>query len=393
MAFDFFTPREKFVILEILPTETNGFFLSVDDDRNLIFEKQVTGLDLAKSLGTPSLGIAQKSWEGQYLFKSHRKVIAIASSDVATTIPVPLDLHRESSVAKDVLTLPEFENLIAQAMAKIFNRCRTEAGKRFDAGELEVVLVRAKARSITFDGKAVTDPVGRAGKKISLLLELTFARREVFENLKQFFSSPEEFFFVESPQALLNAFSQVRPLPQNLIVANDDGKTSSLFILENTAIGHPVLYREKIDWHSTAPIQEIMATLDVPQSVAEDLYTTHRGGKVSATVARHFEKMTDAAVQKLLAEVAKAKIKGVIYLDASHALPFDLPYRANGVVFEAAPLDAVMQKLGFTGAIGEWPVPHHVIARHLAPFFEAYFEKDNSEINRKLRRRLHWLAE
>ena len=33
--------------------------------------------------------------------------------------------------------------------------------------------------------------------------------------------------------------------------------------------------------------------------------------------------------------------------------------------------------------------PH--LARHILPFLEAYFDKGNSEINQKLRRRLHWL--
>ena len=33
------------------------------------------------------------------------------------------------------------------------------------------------------------------------------------------------------------------------------------------------------------------------------------------------------------------------------------------------------------------------ISRHLLPFIEAYFDKSNSDINQKLRRRLHWLAD
>jgi len=32
-----------------------------------------------------------------------------------------------------------------------------------------------------------------------------------------------------------------------------------------------------------------------------------------------------------------------------------------------------------------------VASRYMFPFFEAYFDKSNSDINQKLRRRLHWL--
>ncbi len=393
MAFDFFAPREKFAVLEILPNRTDGFFLSVDDDRNLIFEKKTRNLDLTKSFGSPALGLTQKSWEGRYLFKSRRKVIAIADSRVATTIPVPLDLHREPSATKEKITLSEFENLIAQAMAKIFNRCRAEASERLAVGELDTILVRAKAGRMLLDGQAVADPVGRVGKKISLLLDLTFTQREAFEDLKKFFSSPEEFFFMESPQAQLTVLSQVRPLPLNLIAANDDGASSSLFILESTPLGHPVLYRESMAWHPEAPIREIMASLDVPKAVAEDLYEAYRAGQVSAAVARHFDKTTEASRRKLIAETEKAKIKGPVYFDTPYALPFEVPYRFHGIVFEYAPLVEVMQKLGFAGTPAEWQVSASDLARCLTPFFEAYFEKDNSEINRKLRRRLHWLAE
>jgi hypothetical protein len=393
MKFDLFSPREKFLVVEMLPGGAQGVFLSVDDDRNLIFEKS-TPINLKKSFGTPVRGITQKSWEGQYLFKkSRRKVIAIANSKIATTLPVPLDLHRERTSEKEPLTLPEFENLLAQAMAKIFNQCRSEASKRISAQELDTILVRARVSHMKLDGQSIKDPVGRTGKKISLLLELTFTRREAFEELKQFFNAPEGFFFAESPQIHLLVTSQVRPLPLSLIVPDENNLTSSLFILEKTAEGHPVLYRETINWNSSALIQDIMAALDVTKAVAEALYATYRAGKASSTVIRHFDKVIDGSAQKFLAEIAKSKIKGSVYVDASHDIPFDLPYRTNGITLEAVPINEIMEKLGFAGKLAQSAMPTSTLMRYLAAFFEAYFEKDSSEINKKLRRRLHWLTE
>ncbi len=90
MKFDLFKPKEKFLILEILPAAANGLFMSVDEDRNLVCEKFAEGVDLKKFLKSPAQRISQKTWEGKHLFDSRRRVIAIADPAVATTIPIPL---------------------------------------------------------------------------------------------------------------------------------------------------------------------------------------------------------------------------------------------------------------------------------------------------------------
>ena len=56
------------------------------------------------------------------------------------------------------------------------------------------------------------------------------------------------------------------------------------------------------------------------------------------------------------------------------------------------PLAEILQQLGFAEREGDAGTDA-VASRHLLPFLEAYFDKSNSEINQKLRRRLHWLAD
>ena len=161
--------REKFLILEIAPTATNGLFLSVDDDRNIHLEKWVEGAELSKLVRSPARRISEKTWEGKYFWNGRRRVIAAADSSLATTIPVPLELARERANVKGRVTVAELENLIAQAMAKVFNGCRNEAAKRLAVGDLDAVLVGAKADHFIIDGKAVPGPIGAAGKKIALV--------------------------------------------------------------------------------------------------------------------------------------------------------------------------------------------------------------------------------
>jgi hypothetical protein len=384
-----FRPREKFLILELTRKGANGLFLSVDEEKNITLEKVEKNIDLKKFLKSPVRQFSNKAWEGEHLFKSRRKLIVAATPSLATTIPIPLDLSREREAASHEIALSEIENMIAQAMGKIFNQCRAEAATRLGTHELEVILVGAKAKNFKVDGSSVMNPVGFIGKKISLLLELTFTNRKIFEDFKDFFNSPEEFFFAEAPQARLSALARRRKLPLNLIVAAKDG--ASLFILQKAKDEHPVLYREKIGWHSRSLVQGIAADLKVKDVAAHDLYRMYLAGKMSEGASRAMKRALDPAVEELWKEVEKGKLGGFVYVDMPHELPFPLPHKRSGLTFERFPIEELLHDLGFsvdTSKIGE---REGVLARHLLPFVEAYFDRSNSEINQKLRRRLHWL--
>jgi hypothetical protein len=382
--------KEKFLILEILPDKANGLFLTVNEDRTITLEKYIEGSNLKKLLASPLRRLTQKSWEGKYFFKKRRrKIVATADSDVATTIPLPLELMREKSDAPHEISLAELENLIAQAMGKIFNQCRSEAAQRLHIHELDTILVGAKARNFKVDGKLVINPEGFSGKKISLVLELRFTTRAMFEELRPFFNAPDEFFFAEGPQVRLHSIGRTRKLPLNMIVTEEGG--ASVYILQEAKDGHPVLYREKFGWDFHELIRAIAHTLHVSVSTAEDLYEKYRLGAMSESATRSFKKMLDPATEKFFEALERGKIQGHVYIDASHELPFALPYRANGAVLEEIPFDEILQALDFPPAPKDHAMPQRILARHLLPFFEAYFDKSNSGINQKLRRRLHWL--
>ena len=387
-----------------MPSGVNGLFLSVNDEHRLVFENFLKGIDLVKFFKKPWRRAAQQSWEGKYLFKDHRKVIAVADPALATTIPIPVELVREPSEAKLPITVPELENLIAQEMAKIFNGCRTEAAARLHVHELDAMLVGEKARAFRVDGDAVMDPAGFTGKKVTLLLELTFTGREIFEKLKQFFNAPEDFYFAESPQSRLVSLSRVRKEPLNLVFADEAGDvipaTSSLFVFEEGRgkSGYPVLYRETFAWSFARVFGRIASALGVDTPVARELYAAYCSGGFSDAAARVFKHTIDPAFDELFAEISKKKLRGFLYVDAPYGMPFPLPHRHGEAVFEPMPLVEVLETVGFAEGISSGGgkdgavLSEHTLSRHLLPFIEAYFDKSDTELNRKLRRRLHWLA-
>lgn len=373
-----FAPREKFLVLEVTPQGTDAVFLGVDEDHRLILEKIIRQGELKKFLRSSPLPLPLP-------MMPHRKIIISTHPSLATAIPVPLDLARDRTRWDEELTIDELENLIAQAMAKIFNQCRGEAAKRLGIDDIHTILVSAKTDRFKVDGHAVMNPIGFTGRKISLLLELTFTTRQLFEDLKPFFNASEAFFFIESPEAWMRSIARVKRLPLNLIVADANGP-SSLFVFQAPRDEYPVLYREKLNWSFRKIFEAIADALAVDEARAKELYRDFHGGKLSEPAARNFKKIIQAPTQELLNELKRLKISGFVHVDTGYPLPFNLPHKHAGATFEALPIDDIMAEFGLA-------VDADIPFRNLAPFLQAYFAKTPSEINQKLRRRLHWLVE
>ena len=397
------------MILEIAPAGARGLFLNVDEDRTIHFEKLKE-----RPVGEFVKAIERKRFVPvSALAKGARRtVIAAIDPALATTIPVPLTLVRDEGNGATKITLPELENLIAQAMAKIFNGCRGEAAKRLAQNELDAVLVKATADEFAVDGKSLRNPVAFAGKRITLLLELVFVTRELFEDLKPLFNKAGKaggegaastgggtrFFFAEAPQAHLRALSRSRALPLNIVSA--DHNQASLYVFARPNEGGPaVLYREKLKWRFGALTDALKQAFAVGDAAAEEMYCLYHTAAMSDAARRTLKKAIDPALDALLAELERAKVTGPVYVEAPHPMPFSAPYRHGTLTFEAHPARTILGDLGFTipqeaddfaaataGENGE------IFLRSLLYFTEAYFDKSDSAINRKLRRRLHWLV-
>ncbi len=361
--------------------------MSVDEDRRIVFEKRVRGQLWEFVDG----GWSGERWLPAMFRRKSRRVIAVADSTLATTIPIPLNLTRDNAAGSTKITLAELENLIAQGMAKIFNGCRAEASKRLNVAVLDAVLVGAATEDFAIDGNPARTPIGLPGKKVSLLLTLTFTTRELFEILKPLFNDEgrRAFYFSEAPQASLKALSRFRRLPLNLITA--DRAASSLFVFMK-AKEHPVLYRESLPWNFSALTEAIKKEFAVSDGVADQLYCLYHRDAMSDASRRAFKKILEPPLGALLAELDRAKVEGVLHIDAPHPLPFSLPHKHGATTIEEEPVRDILAGLGFTAPDLEGEDKKDAALHPLLYFLEAYFDKGDSTINRKLRRRLHWLA-
>ncbi len=390
MAGFFSSAKEKFLIIDIVPRMTSALFLDFNERRELIVGKIIENLDLKRFLSLQAKSIFQKSWEGKNFFDSRRKLVVLADATLATTIPVPLDLKREAARAKRPVTLGEVENWFARMTAKIFMACRHEASRRLKTADLDTILVNQRMSRIAIDSRVVADPIGRSGRKVSFVVELTFANRELSETLAPFFNSPGEFFFAEAPQARLSALARIKSLPVNMITTRD-GERSSLFIFEAAEQGCPVVYREYFLWESGALAKSLATDLGIDPTSAEEVYNMYVRGEVSDAAKKHFEVVLAAATEQFLRALDQANLRGSVYVDAPRTLPFRVPRRRRYVIIEDVPVQSLLKKFGFS-ASDETQISPQVMLRYLAPFLELYFDHNRSELNKFLRRKLHWLA-
>jgi hypothetical protein len=390
MAEFFSHSKEKFLILDVAPQSASALFLDFDEHRELILKKVIENLDLKKFLAAQAGSIFQKSWEGNYFFNSRRQLVVLADASLATTIPIPLDFKRDAETADSPVTQGEVEDWFARATAKIFAGCRLEASRRLRTSDVDTVLVNQRVDRIAIDGRATVDPIGHSGKKISFVIELTFANRELSELLMPFFNAPGEFFFAEAPQARLAALARIRSLPINIITVRDRSR-SSLFVFQEAEQGCPVVYREPFLWDGFAIIRSIAEDLGISEGLAEEIYDAYIHGALSDAAKKHFDAFAVFPVKQFLQAIDKASLRGPVYVDAPRDLPVALPYRRRHAAIEDIPIEALLKKFGFSAGDGT-SISSRVALRYLAPFFELYFDNNRSELNELLRKKLHWLA-
>lgn len=344
--------------MDVTADGTSALFLDFDERRELVIEKIVEHVDFKKFLASQAGSIFQKSWEGKYFFNAHRKLVVLSDATLATTIPVPFDFRRDGVLTRKPIMLGEAGDWFARATAKIFSGCRLEAARRLRTSDVDTVLVNQRVDQIVIDGRALRNPIGRSGKKVSFVIELTFANRELAEALVPFFNAPGEFFFAEAPQARLAALARVRRIPLNLIKARG-GARSSLFVLQEAERGCVALFREPFLWDSMAVVQGIADDLNIALAQAEEIYRIYVHGDLSDTARKHFDALMAPFLAQFAHALDKADIRGFTYLDAPRDLPFKLPYHRRRAVIENIPVDTLLKKFGFSGSRhGDHAAPH-----------------------------------
>ncbi len=354
--------KQSFLVLRVLPApagasgpeSAEGLFVNLEGGKRLVPKKFWREKDLRT--------LVSKIVSGRL----NHKVIVAADPSLVSTATVPISSLRERP--KEPLTAVELENILAQSAGKVFNQYRLEAAGKLQVDDLDMVLVGGKVSDFHLDGHRVWSPLGFEAKRVAAALELKFTSRVLFEEIKPV----KNFFFTDIARAELAVLGKIRNPPLNLVVLDPD----------RSYFAAPEKCRE-IRWQTVSLVRAICDAWAVSPRAAEGLYSAYLAGSVSPAVGRTMNRQLQPVVQSLLARIEELRPRGRVFLDSEVQLPLSLPVRKKAFSLEKIELQEIMLKLGLEGTLS---------FRWLAPLAHFLTDKSDSEINRWLRRHLHWLG-
>ncbi|MEK7195563.1 MAG: hypothetical protein AAB655_02620 [Patescibacteria group bacterium] len=373
--FDFFQPREKFLILKIKPENNRFLFLGIDGDKKIHLEKFRENVPLS--------GLSPSFMSGL----GKRRIILAADPSVATTIFLPLNMERAKESIHKPITDLELEDSISRVMGRTFSQNRAEAAKELGLDELDTILVSARVADIEVDRHAVLDALGAIGARIGGLLELTFTNRDVFENLQQFLNSKNQFFFTESARANIALFRRLSSPPVSFLSL---GLRRSEFFLAGRR-GEKPITRGILDWSFGSIVGSISGEFGTSDDASAGIYGKYLNNDLSPSLRRHLDRVLRGPMELFAKEIKKSGLRGMAYVHSPMPLPFGLPHKLGRLSLNELPLNDVLGRSGFGLSPSFLGLDGGEIFMSLAPFFEFYHDKGDSEINHRLRRRVHWL--
>ncbi len=369
---NFLLPKENFLLLKVSPGDVSGLLLSIDSEKKLKLKKFWTRLEEAKS-----------PW--RFRWTSIKKIIVSVEPRFAFTTVIPLVLEREN--AEKPLESAELENLLAQAVSRVFNQHRQEAGRELGTDELDVILADSRVTNFRVNGHQIINPLGFKIKEVRIIFQMTFTTRQIFEELKRFLKNSGDFFFTETGRAEFTALNKANPAGVNLLILNDD--KSYIYSADSSAVGK-LISRRKLDWQMKDLWGAISENWLVSQATGRNLYFIFLQNKISSRVGKYFKKIFMPSLSSLLNKIDKLKLKGKIYIFGENS-PLPLLEERRSA-FGAPSLNEFLEKSGFALDSRKSFSYSFDIFSLLAPFFEFYYDKSNTEIDHWLRRRLQWLG-
>ena len=371
--FNFLARKEKFFILDVSPERASGVVMTLDAEKKIKLEKR---RDYPERQGL----------RGALPFpRLQGKIIVCVNPEFACKQFIPLVLERERGAG--VLEKVEFENLLAQAVGKLFNQCRRDAGKELGVDEIDVIVADSRVGNFRIDGHRAMSPLGFQTERIHAVLEMTFTTREIFSRAKEFLPAHGEFFFTEREQAELIALGIVKAGRIGLLAAG--AEKSRFFLLDRTPAG-PTVSRHTVLWGVRAFADILAKELLVGATAAQRLYRSYLQGEVSEGVQRHFERRFRPEIDSLFKAIRKFEPSGGVYIEGDD-VPFALLAKRSKM-FSKPPFEAFLETSGFSIESKDKSMERDLLFRTLAPFFEFYYDKSDTTINHWLKRRLHWLG-
>lgn len=337
-----FKRKEKFLLLDVSPKKISGILISLDDRKKIKKEKSWENLEKLRSS------------RSQAFIPGVNRVIAACDPELAFKIFIPLSMAREENF--EAIGRVELENLIAQAISKIFNHYRREASLVLGVDELDTILADSNVSEFEVDGHKVINPLGFNPKEIRAMIEMTFTARKTFERVKAI-KKNGDFFFTEKGQAQASAAKRTGAKKADFLRI---GAGKSYFYPEERS--GAFYKRNEIGWSISDIISEICGSWSLNEEAARAIYDYYAREDVSRPMDRHLAKIFSKPVKALASHVKRMKTGGKVRVTG--AVPANLLGRDQ---FQEINFDDFSAKSGFSFDESEFGSKAEAF-RQLAPF-------------------------
>jgi len=284
------------------------------------------------------------------------------------------------------MTQPDFETYLRQTHVKLWNDLRPRAAEALGVPAVDAVLVDLRVTDLKVDGREVVSSLVLAGERIDLAFVVAFTTRAVFETWQPLFSLPQGFFFTDTARAALRSLAALTGMPDSLVLADTWGthyikplKTDETLVLEKTPL----------PWNVVAFPGLLEAAWGLAPDAAAEVHQAYCAGAVSPHAAAAIKAIYAPHVALFDKAFAEAKIKGSAAFLASVPLPPELAEKRPGLSLVPFPAEALLDHFHFV--FQEHPSLPRARAMLVAPLVQFYYHDTYAELNRWLKRRVHWL--
>ncbi len=308
-------------------------------------------------------------------------VIVAASPSLAYTADVSFRVHREE---KTELSFPELENLLNRGVNQEFIKYRKIASQALGVPDLDVVLADSRVIDFRIDGHRVHNPIGFTPQELQTAIEITFVQRKLYESLRNLIRRPN-FFFTSLAEAKLTALRKAYKPPFALAVF--ESPQSSVFRAADSETGR-MDERRDIPWSAKEYLEVFIETWGVNEEIARDLYGLYQKKQLPTAIEEQLQKKFKDVSEHLEESLKKIGAPTKILITSQE----DVHLASRRFSFEPISIQTLLEKMGFSVPGEAWPMPSYEQFSYCAPLLDFFSDQGSPEINRWLRRRLHWLG-
>jgi hypothetical protein len=323
--------------------------------------------------------------------KSDFGVVFNIDSSLSSTIHSSVSLLRAKP--KDLIDEGSLDNLISQAIWKIFDRHRLGISKKLKICEVDVLLSDVCIHGIKIDSHKVVNPIGFSAKSLEIYLSITFTAKDFIKGLHKIIPANKIISINESGVLLSKAlFSAIGNEPIYLVEAYSDNTKVFQAYAENYC------YLGEFRWGESRLLKSLSNNMKLEENISRKIMEIYSKNEGSDHFIKKIENYLIEECRVLANEIeALAREPKKIYLNFHFDFPASLISRrfdsrfSGGFSIELLSTNLIMKNLGFTVQFSRFA--HEI--KNLAVLFSSVWNLSLTHQNEKAtylaNRRARWI--